>query len=222
MIKKIAPWAGMFGPLLFTLSFAINGMLRADYYPVRMYISELSIGPQGWIQIISFIFLGICIMLFSLGLKASLPTGRASRSSPILFMIIAVCYFVSGPFVTDPMSMFDNQQTIHGTLHGIFGAIVFSLSAAVCFVLWRRFRVDEKSKSLAVFSLLAGIAMVVLIILMKIGQTQKGLLNDWAGVIQRCCLIISYAWIFTISFKLKNLGMHLTPTDPNPLQTTKR
>ncbi|MCL2153419.1 MAG: DUF998 domain-containing protein [Oscillospiraceae bacterium] len=203
MIKKIAPWAGMLGPVLFTLSFTINGLLRSDYNPVRMYISELSIGPQGWIQIISFIFLGICVMLFSLGLKSYFSTGRASRSSPILFMIIAICYFLSGPFVTDPMSMFDNQQTIHGILHGIFGAIVFSLSAVVCFVLWRRFRIEGKNKALEIYSLLSGVGMVILIILMKIGQTQKGLLNDWAGVIQRCCLIISYAWIFIISFKLR-------------------
>ena len=29
-----------------------------------------------------------------------------------------------------------------------------------------------------------------------------GQLADYAGVVQRCCLIISYAWIFTISLKM--------------------
>jgi len=118
-------------------------------------------------------------------------------------MMIAVCYFLSGPFVTDPMSMFDNQQTLHGTLHGIFGAIVFSLSAASCFVLWRRFHVDDKWRPLAAFTLTAGITMVILIILMKIGELQAGFFRDWAGVVQRCCLIISYAWIFAISLKMR-------------------
>ena len=203
MVKKIAPWAGMFGPLLFTLSFTVNGFLRPEYNPVQRYVSELSIGPQGWIQIASFMLLGVSLMLFALGLKEAFPTGKASRSAPILFMIIATCYFLSGPFVTDPMAMFGNQQTFHGTLHGIFGAIVFTLSAVCCFVLWRRFRVDEKWKPMAAFTLIAGIVMIVLIVLMKIGQLQTGLLSDWAGVIQRCCLIVSYAWIFTISLKIK-------------------
>ena len=65
-----------------------------------------------------------------------------SKAGPVLFFIMGACYFLSGPFVTDPASMFDNQLTLHGTLHGIFGAVVFSLSAASCFVFWRRFRVD--------------------------------------------------------------------------------
>jgi hypothetical protein len=188
--------------VLFTLSFTINGFLQPGYDPAQRYISELSIGPLGWIQIVSFMILGISIMLFALGLRAVFPTGRASRAGPVLFMIIAVCYFFSGPFVTDPMAMFDNQQTVQGTVHGILGAIVFSLSAASCFVLWRRFRVDERWKSLSAFSLIAGIVMAVLIVLMKIGQLQVGLLNDYAGIVQRCCLVTSYAWIFAISLKM--------------------
>jgi len=202
MIKKVASWAGMLSPGLFVLSFTVNGFLRPGYDPARRYISELSIGPRGWIQIVSFMLLGAAFLLFALGLRASFPTGKASRAGPVLFMIIAVCYFLSGPFVTDPMAMFDNQQSFHGTVHGILGAIVFSLSAASCFVLWRRFRADEAWKSLSAFSLTAGIVMAVLIVLMKIGQLQAGLLNDYAGVVQRCCLLTSYAWIFTISLKM--------------------
>ena len=201
MIRRIGSLAGMLGTLLFTLSFTVNGALRPGYDPVKMYISELSIGPQGWIQIISFMFLGICILLFTLGLKASLADGKSSKSAPILFIIIAACYFLSGPFVTDPMSMFDNQQSLQGILHGVFGAIVFSLSAANPFVLWRRFRIDENWKSLSIYTLITGIAMVILIILMKIGQLETGILNAWAGAIQRCCLILSYVWVFIISYK---------------------
>ena len=203
LVKKNVSWAGMIGPVLFTLSFTINGFLRPGYNPVKMYVSELSIGPQGWIQIISFMVLGASIMLFALGIKASFPTGKASRAAPILFMVIAVCYFLSGPFVTDPASMFDNQQTFHGVVHGILGAIVFSLSAVCCFILWRRFRADEKWKPMAAFTLIAGIVMVVLIVFIKIGQVRTGLLSDLAGLIQRCCLIISYAWIFIISFRMR-------------------
>ena len=168
MIRKIGSLAGMLGTLLFTLSFTVNGALRPGYDPVKMYISELSIGPQGWIQIISFMFFGVCIFLFALGLKASLNDGKASKSAPILFMIIAVFYFLSGPFVTDPMSMFDNQLTFQGTLHGVFGAIVFSLSAINPFILWRRFRIDDEWKSLSIYTLTTGIVIVILIVLMKI------------------------------------------------------
>jgi len=202
-LRKIASWAGMLGPALFTLSFTVNGFLRPGYSPVSRYISELSIGPRGWIQIGSFMLLGVCLMLFALGLRVVFPTGSASRAAPALFAAIAVCYFLSGPFVTDPAAMFDNQQTLHGTVHGIVGAIVFSLSAASCFVLWRRFRLDKAWKPLSVFSMIAGIAMSALIVLMKIGQLQTGLLHDWAGVVQRCCLLTSYALIVAVAFRMR-------------------
>jgi hypothetical protein len=41
--------------------------------------------------------------------------------------------------------------------------------------------------------------------LMKIGQLQTGVLNDLAGIIQRCCLIISYALIFTVSLRMRKV-----------------
>jgi len=205
MMKKIAPWAGMLGTTLFVLSFTINGFLHPGYDPVQRYISELSIGPAGWIQIASFLLLGVSILLFSFGVKATFPAGKASKAAPILFATIGVCYVLSGPFVTDPQAMFDNQQTVHGMIHGIVGAVVFTLSAASCFVLWRRFRADENWKPLSGVSLAAGIAMTVLIVLMKFGQLQTGLLHDWAGIIQRCCLLISYAWIFAVAYRMRKL-----------------
>jgi len=206
MTKKIGPWAGMLGTALFVLSFTVNGFLRPNYSPTRMYISELSIGAQGWIQIMSFMLLGFAIVVFALSLKTAFPTGKASRAAPILFLVIGVCYVLSGPFVTDPAVLFDSQQTLHGILHGIFGAIVFSLSAAVCFVLWRRFRADGNWKPLAPFASISGIGMTVLILLMKLGQLQPGPLQTYAGVVQRGCLLFSYTLIFAVSWRMRKLA----------------
>ena len=206
MLKKITGMAGMIGTALFTVSFTTNGFLRPDYSPVQNYISELSIGSTGWIQMVSFLLLGVSIILFSFGVRAVFRTGRASRAAPVLFLIIGISYVLSGLFVTDPQAMFDNQQTPHGIIHGIVGALVFSLSAISCFVLWRRFRIDKEWKSISVFSFIAGAVMTILIVFMKIGQLQTGLLHDWAGVVQRCCLITSYVWIFLISLKIKKQG----------------
>jgi len=203
MTKKIAPWAGMIGPALFTLTFTLNGLLRGGYDPVRMYVSELSIGPRGWIQIVNFMVLGSCLMVFAIGISKAFPTGKASRAGPILLMVIAACYFVSGPLVTDPASMFDNQQTVQGMAHGIFGALVFALSPVCCFVFLRRFRADENWKRLRHWTLLAAIIMVLTVVLMKIAQPLASPLHPWAGLIQRCSLITFYAWIFTFSLKLK-------------------
>ena len=202
MLKKISGLAGIIGTALFILSFMINGFLRPNYNPIQNYISELAIAPNGWIQIVSFLFLGVSIIFFALGIRATFPTGRASKAAPVLFIIIGFSYILSGLFVTDPQAMFDNQQTPHGIIHGIVGALVFSLSAISCFVLGRRFHIDEEWQSMSAFSFVSGVIMLILIVMMKIGQLQTGILHDWAGIIQRCCLMTSYLWIFIISFKI--------------------
>jgi len=203
VIKKIAPWAGVAGTGVFTLSFLIQGFLRPGYDPLRMYVSELSIGPQGWIQIASFLFLGLGLFIFSMGVRKFFPDGKASRAGFILLMVIALCYFASGSLVTDPLSMFDNQYSAQGMAHGVFGALVFSLSPACCFVFWRRFRIQPQWERLAAWTLLAGIFLVAVVALMKIAQPHASALNPWAGLIQRCSLVTFYAWICAFALKMR-------------------
>ena len=203
MIKRFAPLLGIFGPMLFTISFTVNGLLRPGYDPKQNYVSELSIGPHGWIQIVSFMFLGVCLMGFAYGAYKMIPDGRASRAGPALLGIIALCYFVSGPLVTDPLSMFDNQQSVQGALHGIFGALVFALSPICAFIYWLRFRTDPKWKYLQKWTLFAAILMLATVVLMKIAQPQASPLNVWAGIIQRCSLLSFYVWVFTFALGLK-------------------
>jgi NADH:ubiquinone oxidoreductase subunit 2 (subunit N) len=45
--------------------------------------------------------------------------------------------------------------------------------------------------------------MVFIVVLMKVAQPQTSVLNDWAGLIQRCSLLTFYVWIFVFSLKLK-------------------
>ena len=206
MMRKIAGLAAVAGTTLFVISFTLHGFLRADYSPVRNYVSELAIGATGWVQIVSFLILGACMIVFAFGIGQEFPSGRASRAAPILFGIMGISYILSGLFVTDPQAMFDNQQTPHGMIHGLVGAVVFSLSATVCFVLWRRFRREDAWKSLSGISLAAGVIMTILIVLMKIGQLQDGVLHEGAGVVQRCCLITSYVWIDVIACKMVKQG----------------
>lgn len=205
MIKKISPWAGIIGTIVFTLTFLLNGLLRPLYDPMKMYVSELSIRPQGWIQNINFMFLGGCLFVFAHGIPKYFTEGKAAHSGSILLKIIAICYFFSGLFVTDSASMFDNQQSIHGIIHGVLGAVVFSLSPACCFVFWRHFLIDKDFKYMNTWTFIAGIIMVITVVLMKIGQLQPGILHEWAGVIQRCSLMTFYTWIVTFAFGLKKL-----------------
>ena len=96
-------------------------------------VSELSLGPRGWVQIVNFLLTGALLIVFGHTVTPYLRGGRAGAIGPILLQIIGLSLMASGPFVTDPSALFD-QRTMHSLIHGIFGAVVFSLAPVTCFV----------------------------------------------------------------------------------------
>jgi len=94
-------------------------------------------------------------------------------------------------------------MTVHGILHLIFGAFVFSLAPVTCFVFWRRFCSDERWRSLRTWTLVAGIVITTAVVLLRIGAPRPpapgNALTSWIGVIQRAALVAFLAWVFTFA-----------------------
>ena len=202
----LAGWAGMIGSALFVTIFTLEGWLRSGYDPRSTFISELSIGPRGWIQILNFIILGILFLVFTWGVAAEFHEGKASKSGPILLAIIGFSFLISGPLVTDVAATPLDQMSLHGILHAIFGALVFSLSPISCFVFWRRFRQDPNWASLQGWTLAAGIITGVAVILLSIAiklPVTPNAFTPWNGLIQRMVIIPYLIWIFSFAFVLR-------------------
>jgi hypothetical protein len=203
-IRRVAAWAGMIGSVLFVLVFTLEGFLRPGYKPLEMYISALSLGPRGWVQVTNFILLGILLFAFSRGVAAEFPTGKASRWGLILMTTIAVLFVVSGPFVMDPAGTPQNQATVHGTIHGLAGGIIFLLMPISMFVFLRRFRADPNWQPLRVWTLALGIIEAAAVLFFTIVSKAPDLLSTfsgWIGLIQRTALVPFMIWIFIFALK---------------------
>ena len=70
----------MTAPVLFVAVFALEGRLCPGYHPSSMFVSELSLGPRGWIQIVNFLVTGALVFAFGCGLAARFRSGTASRA----------------------------------------------------------------------------------------------------------------------------------------------
>jgi hypothetical protein len=203
--RQLSAWAGIIGATLFVLIFTLEGWYRPGYKPLEMYVSALSLGSRGWIQILNFIVFGMLLFVFSRGVAAEFPNGKASWGGLIILTIIAICYFLSGPFVMDPANTPRNQMTFHGTMHGIFGAIVFTLMPVGCFVFLRRFRVDPKWRSLQWWTLGLGIMSAFGVILLTIATktpAMQSIFNKWLGLIQRTAIVPFMVWIIIFALGL--------------------
>jgi hypothetical protein len=203
--RQLAAYAGMIGSVLFIAIFSLEGWFRPGYNPLVMFVSELSLGPQGWIQITNFIVFGTLFLLFTWGVASEFRVGKASRAGPILLAIIGVCLVLSGPFVMDPANTPVSQMSLSGTLHQLFGAFVFFLAPISCFVFWRRFRGDLDWRIMKDWTLIATIIIIVAVVLLRIGSTQgitPNSFNEWIGLIQRTALVTYVVWIFTFALLL--------------------
>lgn len=197
--RQLSAWAGMVGATLFVLTFTLEGWYRPDYKPLQMFVSALSLGSRGWIQILNFIVFGTLLFVFSRGVAAAFSNGKASRAGLIILTSIAICYFLSGPFVMDPAHTARNQMTFHGTMHGIFGAIVFTLMPISCFVFLRRFREDPNWQFLQWWTLGLGLLSALGVVLLTIATKSPEMQNvfsDWLGLIQRTAIVPFMIWVF--------------------------
>ena len=81
---QVAALAGMTAAAFFVVVFTVHGWLRPGYSALGMFVSELSLGPHGWIQILDFLVTGALVLVFGRGLAVHFRTGAASRAGPIL------------------------------------------------------------------------------------------------------------------------------------------
>jgi hypothetical protein len=213
MKQRQLAWAGIIGPALFVGIFMLEGWVRPGYEPLKMYVSALSLGSRGWIQIVNFVVFGLLFLVFTRAVAAEFQSGKASRGGILLLTILAICFLLSGPFVMDPASIPQNQMTFHGTLHGIFGAIVFLLMPVSCFVFLRRFREDPEWQFLQWWTLALGIIITAAVVLQtfatKLPDTQN-LFTNWLGLIQRTAIIAFMIWLFIFALGILRVSVNET------------
>jgi len=198
-----AALAGAIGPVLFVATFTIEGWRRPGYDAVAMYISELSLGSRGWVQIANFVVFGALLLVFARGVVAELRDGKASRAGPILLAIIAGAFLLSGPFVMDPATTIPEDLSLPGAVHLVLGAIVFSLMPASCVVLWRRFREDPRWRWFAGWTLAAATVITLAVVVQLVVRTSPPAPpHPWAGAIQRTAIFTYMAWLFVFAVGL--------------------
>jgi len=202
MQRRLTALVGVVGSALFVLIFTIEGFIRPGYEPLKSFVSALSLGSRGWIQITNFLIFGLLLFLFTRRIADEFRSGKASKGGLVLLTIIAVCYFFSGPFVMDPTGTPLAQATVHGTIHGILGGIVFMLMPISCFIYLRRFWSDPEWKSMKWWTLVLGVISAIGTIMLTLTTKSPQLavfFSPWFGLIQRTVIVPFMIWIFVFA-----------------------
>jgi hypothetical protein len=227
LMRDATSWllaGGVIGPPLFIIVFLIEGATRPGYSPWRNYVSSLSLSSEGWMQVANFIICGVCCLGFALGLRRSLGHGRGATWGPLLLAVFSLGLLVAGVFATDPnlgyppgSSVHNGPQTLHGTVHGLAGLVVFTSLPAACFVLARRFAGDPTWRGWALYSVVTGVLMLAFFVASTATSAldESGALpNAPTGLLQRAAIVIGFGWVTLLAARL--LSIHRSHTTPAP------
>src|SRR5919202_6384377 len=110
--------AGIVAPPMFTGGVILAGRLRPGYDPLQHGISELALGPSGWLQTANFLVTGLLLVAFALGIFIALEETLAVRAAVILLFLGGVGLVVLGLF---PRDLPGGLPTLHGTIHNVAG-----------------------------------------------------------------------------------------------------
>lgn len=105
---RVARWgalAGVVGPLFFLADFTLVGFLQPGYSPVRQPVSDLGVGPTGWIFDGPAFLTGLLLLAFALGfaplMGATLSPGKRWLCAALL-ALPGLGYLIASLFTLAP------------------------------------------------------------------------------------------------------------------------
>jgi hypothetical protein len=209
-LGRPAAFSILFGSVFYFSVLTIEGLLRPDFHAANMLISELAVGPWGWIQDVNFIVFGLSILLFALAVALEFGATRPARIGVTLLAFIGICMVASGIFVIDPVpakgvvikfaEINPRMASFHSKFHYAIGTTAFVLAPAscFCFVMADRLNTSPTWQAFRRWSLVLGIAMLLGLTLLKVSTLplDTNPLRAWYGIVQRAMVLAFIIWLF--------------------------
>jgi Protein of unknown function (DUF998) len=197
------------GLTAFVVTFLVEGALRPGYRPWRHAISQLSLGPFGWVNIIAVLVAAASLLAFAAGLRAALPTGVGSTWAPRLLAVTGTGLGLTAALLDDPGLGYPpatpTQQSLHGLLHGLLITLAVGCLSAACLVMARRFAGDPGWRGWARYSTVTGLVVAAGYVATAVvtGLDQAGALaNAPGGLLQRVMIITGFGWVVLLAARL--------------------
>jgi hypothetical membrane protein len=189
---------GAAGPIVFLAIATLTGLLDPNYDMASQAMSELALGPNGWLMTANFFVFGLAIIAFAIGFFRSLPRGSWVGSA--LLLISGLGIFASGIF---PADLKGAPETDTGGLHNLLFLVVF-LALIISYIFsalalrklsgWRAYAWATALMPIIVFGLL--------FVLIGFGSDIGDPLYAVGGLIQRALLAVAFGWMSITAARL--------------------
>lgn len=186
---------GTFYPVLFVLIYLYLSLVQPSHFTMTQPISYLELRPNGWVQHLNFVMVGLCTIAFGFGFYRSMKQftqGKWLRVCMALFCVSGVGYIMGGLFTYDPRT----RGTV-GVLHGL-GYILMTLCfLVVLFIVGFKFLHLPTFRKVGVYSLIT-LSIIVAILAFQQIPIFQNVTASFGGLLNRGFMIILNSWYVAI------------------------
>lgn len=189
--------SGIATVLLFGAVVQVEGARRPGYDPRYHTGSELELGPAGWIMRVNFFVVGLGLLAFAAGVRASLDADVAAA----LLAVSALALVLAGVFAPDPVRGFPlgadttgRPATTAAKVHYLMGPLLCLSLAGACVAVAGR--LDGLWAGYSVLTAVAGLALTGRLIALY----RRDAANT--GLAQRQLLSVFGVWVVVLGLAL--------------------
>jgi hypothetical membrane protein len=192
-------WAGILGPILFTVAFIVQGLFRPGYSHLAEPVSALTAGPTGWVQQVNFMVFGPLMIAYAIGLHLGLRPARWGVVGPALLVLSGLGLVLAGVFpARDASGAFSV-----GPGHAVAAVTTFLSAGVGLIVISRRMARDPSWRGLAAYAMCSGIAIIVLFLVTgRLAVPDDAPLHGWGGLLQRATVAVWFPCTIVLALKL--------------------
>lgn len=196
---RLVALIGIVSPILCVLVFALAGLLRPGYSPIHHVISDLGVGPDGWILNTDLVISGMLSLIFVFGfyrqMRPVISRGWLLASTILLALSGAG---VANEGIFHQPNYGDPAAHLHKVLHGIGLAVLFySLVIALLIIGWQLCK-SAAWRRYGLYLLLTALATFGLLVL----PSQIAGSSHFGGLIERAQVIVGFSWSVVIGWRL--------------------
>jgi hypothetical membrane protein len=167
----------------------------ASYDPLRLAISELALGPGGFLLNIAFVVLGLGCLALAQGLRNAV---RGAVTGPVLLRIAALLAIVSAVFHTNAHG---TPATLTSQIHDNAGLVSFVLIVAAMYTFAWRFMRDDSWRSFSRPTLIwAAVSSAAFFLV-------PGLGDNLFGLAQRIFIVTWMSWMLVAAMRLRTTAV---------------
>jgi uncharacterized protein DUF998 len=184
----------------------VDGATRLGYDPYRNWVSQLALGPRGWLGLLNLALCGGWLVAYAAGLRRHLPASPAATRVVRLVLLCGAGFLLIAVVPIDPgLDYPPGVPAVHtavGYLHQAGAIIVFAAGTAAAVQLGRCAGRPRPGLLVAAVMVVSFTGSAVLVTLDVLGVV----VGSPSGLLERVALFTGLGWIGAVGLQLYRQG----------------